>query len=127
MLSHLLHIVGPWQFSRARPLAYCNMSLALVELGRVEEAIEACKRALFIEPGSAATNFNMGTMLLSWAIFGMAGKLTTSDTPWGERNGCAEKLMPHPGPAKPWQASRSSFWGSKGTATISNLRGIYQR
>ena len=45
------------------------MSLALVELGRIEEAIETCKKAIFIEPGSPTANFNMGTMLLTLGNF----------------------------------------------------------
>ena len=45
------------------------MSLALAGLGRLEEAIDACRKAIFIEPGSPVATFNMGTMLLTLGNF----------------------------------------------------------
>ena len=61
--------VGLLRWSRALPWAYCNMSLALMGLDRIEEAIEACRKALFIEAGSPVASFNLGCALLTLGNF----------------------------------------------------------
>src|SRR4029077_15048125 len=50
--------------------AYCNMTLALMGLDRLDDAIEASRKALFIEAGSAVATFNLGCALLSRGDFG---------------------------------------------------------
>ena len=49
--------------------AYCNMALALMSLGRLDEGIEACRRAIFLEPGSAVATFNLGCLQLAAGNF----------------------------------------------------------
>jgi hypothetical protein len=45
------------------------MTLALMGLDRIEEAVEACRKALFIEAGSPVASFNLGCALLTLGNF----------------------------------------------------------
>lgn len=48
-----------------QPDAWCNLGLVLLELGREEEAFDACQQALAFAPGNPIAHCNLGNVLLA--------------------------------------------------------------
>ena len=113
-------------FSQGSAVAYCNMSLALMDLGRLEEGIAACRKAIFIEPGSGSGHLQSRMHVIGASeIFAKAGRHTTTGSRWAPRSGYGKKLTRPLGLANPCTTDRSSFSGNRGTATTFSSVAIY--